>query len=442
MSFSIDTRLIRKVRQSQPITSQPLIYWMSRDMRVSDNWALLYAIQLANTYNTTLRVVYHLQPTYLGGGQRQLLFKKDGLIELHKRLADLGIPLILTLDNPIQLFKDSCHIVTDMSPLRTHKHQLIAIEHYTTVPIDQVDAHNIIPVWVTSNKQEFAAYTIRPKIHRLLDEFLTPFPVIQLHKRSAPQPLTIHWDKLIKKTPTYGPALTYWKGGETAAQQALHDFIDKRLLGYATDRNNPTIDGVSGLSPYLHYGMISAQRIALSVIDAKAPSADKDAFLEEMIVRRELADNYCWYTDQYDSLAGAPQWAQDTLSRHARDTREYIYSFEEFEQAATHDDLWNAAQKEMVFTGKMHGYMRMYWAKKILEWTPSAQDALRIAIALNDRYELDGRDPNGYVGCLWSIAGLHDRAWFERDVFGTIRYMNANGCRRKFDVDGYCRKNR
>ena len=202
-------------------------------------------------------------------------------------------------------------------------------------------------------------------------------------------------------------------------------------------RNDPTREGQSDLSPYLHFGQIAAQRVALEVEGAPAGTKAKEAFLEELIVRRELSDNFCYYHPQYDSVACFPQWARKTLDEHHDDPREYLYTPAQFEQAQTHDDLWNAAQREMVQTGKMHGYLRMYWAKKILEWTSSPEEALKIAIYLNDRYELDGRDPNGYTGIAWSLGGVHDRAWAERKVFGKIRYMSYKGCKAKFDVAAY-----
>jgi deoxyribodipyrimidine photo-lyase len=195
--------------------------------------------------------------------------------------------------------------------------------------------------------------------------------------------------------------------------------------------------GQSNLSPYLHFGQISAQRVALEVSSSSVEESPQQQFLEELIVRRELSDNFCYYNRNYDSIDGFPSWARTSLDKHAKDRRPYIYSLERFEHAETHDELWNAAQMEMIRTGKMHGYLRMYWAKKILEWTRNAADALKIAIFLNDRYELDGRDPNGYAGCAWSIGGVHDRAWFERPVFGKIRYMSYNGCKSKFDVESY-----
>jgi deoxyribodipyrimidine photo-lyase len=227
------------------------------------------------------------------------------------------------------------------------------------------------------------------------------------------------------------------KPGTKAGMKILRDFVGNKLSSYAAMRNDPEGDGQSNLSPYLHFGQLSAQRVALEVISKGGSSESKEAFLEELIIRRELSDNFCFYNEHYDSLEGFPAWAKETLNKHRRDRRPYLYSLSEFENANTHDDLWNAAQLQMVKRGKMHGYMRMYWAKKILEWTESPEEALEVTIYLNDRYELDGRDPNGYAGIAWSIGGVHDRAWGERNIFGKIRYMSYLGCKRKFDTDAY-----
>ncbi|XP_010918316.2 deoxyribodipyrimidine photo-lyase isoform X1 [Elaeis guineensis] len=239
------------------------------------------------------------------------------------------------------------------------------------------------------------------------------------------------------------PEIEWCEPGEDAAMEVLmgskDGFLTRRLKNYETDRNDPLKPkGLSGLSPYLHFGQISAQRCALEA-QAWRKSCPKsvDAFLEELIVRRELADNFCYYQPLYDSLQGAWEWARRTLMDHSADEREHLYTKEQLEQARTADPLWNASQLEMVHYGKMHGFMRMYWAKKILEWTSRPEEALSIAIYLNDKYEIDGRDPNGYVGCMWSICGVHDQGWKERPVFGKIRYMNYAGCKRKFNVDGY-----
>jgi deoxyribodipyrimidine photo-lyase len=231
--------------------------------------------------------------------------------------------------------------------------------------------------------------------------------------------------------------VSWLRPGEKAAKKVLRDFVQKKLSAYNRDRNDPTKNGQSNLSPYLHFGNMSAQRVALEIQKYGKSKKDEEAFLEELIVRRELSDNFCFYNNSYDRFEGFPAWARESLNKHRKDSREYVYTLEQLENALTHDDLWNAAQREMVTRGKMHGYMRMYWAKKILEWTKSPESAMEIAINLNDRYELDGRDPNGYVGIAWSIGGVNDRAWGERPVFGKIRYMSYNGCKGKFDVKKY-----
>lgn len=296
-----------------------------------------------------------------------------------------------------------------------------------------------MPCKHVSTKQEFAAYTLRPKINRLLPEFLVEFPRpgrFNSNKLSTTTP--VDWRE-IDQALNMGKAKEYdWiKPGSNQAVRMMHDFINKRLDRYAEDRNNPNLEGTSRLSPYLHFGQLSAQRLALEVKNSQANTESKEAFLEELIVRRELSDNFCHYNENHDNFEGFPDWAKKTLNDHRKDEREYLYHPEEFENAATGDPLWNAAQVQLTTTGRMHGYMRMYWAKKILEWTKSPEQAMEISIYLNDKYQLDGRDPNGLVGCAWSIGGVHDRAWTERPVFGKIRYMNYNGCKRKFDIRQY-----
>ncbi|MCF8265767.1 MAG: deoxyribodipyrimidine photolyase, partial [Melioribacteraceae bacterium] len=237
------------------------------------------------------------------------------------------------------------------------------------------------------------------------------------------------------------PEVDWLIPGESTAKSILEKFINQKLESYNQHRNDPNLNALSNLSPYFHFGQISPQRVALAVSSVNNFPESKDAFLEELIVRRELSDNFCYYNSKYDSFEGFHDWAKKTLNEHREDKREFIYRLEQFENAETHDGLWNAAQIEVIKKGKMHGFMRMYWAKKILEWTESPEQALEFALYLNDKYQLDGRDPNGYVGVAWSIGGVHDRAWTERPVFGKIRFMNYNGCKRKFDIKSYILNN-
>lgn len=424
----------------------PVVYWMSRDQRAKDNWALLFAQNLALEQKVPLGVIFCLVPDFLLATIRQYDFMLRGLEETEKNLADKNIRFFLFMGFPgkeIPKLVQQLHpgaVVADFDPLTIKRRWKRHLIPKLNVPLYEVDSHNLIPCWVASPKQEFAAYTFRPKIKKILPDFLDSFPPLRKHPFSwKKKGWQTDWSAARKSlnVDTSVPPVDWIEPGERAAKKTLRHFIRHNLASYATKRNDPNITVLSNLSPYLHFGQISAQHVAQEVRDAGAPEADREAFLEELIVRRELADNYCFYNKHYDSFRGFPDWAKKTLDEHRRDKRAYVYSRGQFESGLTHDGLWNAAQMEMVRTGKMHGYMRMYWAKKILEWTKNPEEAQKIAIFLNDKYELDGRDPNGYTGIAWSIGGVHDRAWFSRPVFGKVRYMSYSGARSKFDVDAY-----
>lgn len=422
----------------------PVLYWMSRDQRVRDNWALIKAVNLAESRQSPLAVVFCLIPDYPDAQRAHFRFMLEGLCDVDHELEDLRIPFFMLHGNPVEELAKFARqigagaVVTDFSPLKYSRKIKTELAETLTVPLIEVDAHNIVPCRLASHKEEYAARTIRPKINGLLPQFLTEFPDVRRQKFEWKGPVAhIHWDRIID---SYGAESKYIPAGIKAADAALHRFTSAGLNGYDVKRNDPGENGQSGLSPYLHFGNISAQRVALDVEEAFWGDADKNAFLEELIIRRELAENFCYYNENYDNISCAQKWALKTLDEHRDDSREYIYGADDLEAAKTHDPLWNAAQREMMITGKMHGFMRMYWAKKILEWTPDAGTAFSTALYLNDRYSMDGRDPNGYTGVAWSVCGVHDRAWQERPVFGKIRYMNLNGCRRKFNVDKYIRK--
>lgn len=424
----------------------PVAYWMSRDQRAHDNWALLYAQHLARERRVPLLVVFCLADRFLGATLRQYAFMLAGLAEVSRELARHHIPFHLLRGEPGEEIPtwaaalEVALLVTDFDPLRVKRVWKERAAQRLAIPLVEVDAHNIVPCWLASPKQEWAAYSFRPKIRRVLEDFLTPFPTLLKHPfpdaAAAPD---LDVPALLASLPLDRsvPPVEWLTPGEAAAREHLRRFVAGKLAAYDRDRNDPTRNGQSGLSPYLHFGQLAPQRVALEVRDSRAPKADRDAFLEELVVRRELSDNYCYYNPNYDAFEGFPDWARKTLDDHRADERDYLYTHEEFEAGRTHDPLWNAAQLEMVHRGKMHGYLRMYWAKKILEWTASPEEAQKIAISLNDRYELDGRDPNGYVGVAWSLGGVHDRAWGERPVFGKVRYMSFKGAAGKFDVQAY-----
>jgi len=424
----------------------PVVLWMSRDQRMNDNWALLFAQELAMKQKSPLSVIFCLVPRFLNATIRHYGFMIKGLQEIEKNLNKKNISFFLLTGLPeleVPKFVNRYEIgtmVTDFSPLRINKGWKESVMKNIDIPFYEVDAHNIVPCWTSSLKQEYGARTLRPKLQRLLPEYLEDFPSLKKHPYHWKEKISIiDWRKSLN---TLDVDLTIqeveWiKPGEKAAYQTMQKFIKNRLALYDKQRNDPARDGQSDLSPYLHFGQISPQRVALEVFKISADKKSRDAFLEELIVRRELSDNFCFYNANYDNFEGFPSWAKKTLNEHRNDMRIYIYTPEQFKNALTHDELWNAAQMEMVKKGKMHGYMRMYWAKKILEWTESPEEAMEIAVYLNDRYELDGRDPNGYAGIAWSIGGVHDRAWNSRPVFGKIRYMSYNGCKSKFDINKY-----
>ncbi len=428
-----------------------IIYWMQRDQRVNDNWALIYAYTKAKETNNKLVVIFNLVPEFLEATIRQYGFMIKGLKEVEENLANLNISFILTLGNPANEIPkqienlDASLLVTDFNPLKISRIWKRDVSKKIQIPFHEVDAHNIVPTLYVSDKLEYAAYTIRPKIKKLLYVFLDDFPILEsFSKSNLVSKENVNWEKAEKslKINFEVKEVTWLLPGEKAALDTMNLFFSEKLKDYNENRNDPNNDALSNISPYLHFGQISAQRIAL---EAKKYEMDfqesVNSYLEEMIVRRELSDNFCYFNPKYDLFEGFHEWAQLSLNVHRKDKRDFIYSLEEFETAKTHDDLWNAAQLQMVNNGKMHGYMRMYWAKKILEWTETPEQALEFAIFLNDKYELDGRDPNGYAGVAWSIGGVHDRAWSERAVFGKIRYMNYNGCKRKFNIQAYIQKN-
>ncbi|XP_044074459.1 CPD photolyase isoform X2 [Siniperca chuatsi] len=446
LRFISDTE---KIKQG----SEGVLYWMSRDHRVQDNWALVHAQQLALKENLPMHVCVCLDvPKSELSTLRHYSFMLKGLEEVAKECKTLDIQFHLLHGSAGEVLpgfvSDRClgAVVTDFSPLREPLKWLEDVKKRLPkdIPLIQVDAHNIVTCWEASPKLEYAARTIRGKINKLLPEFLTDFPLVEKHPFTATRTAKpVDWDKTLASLQVdRAVGMPEWaKPGTKAGIAMLESFIDVRLKQFDTQRNDPNAAALSQLSPWIRFGHLSAQRVALQVQSrGKNAGQSVSSFIEELVVRRELTDNFCFYNKKYDSVEGAYEWAQKTLKDHAKDERPYLYTREQLEKAKTHDKLWNAAQLQMVTEGKMHGFLRMYWAKKILEWTSSPEEALSIALYLNDRYELDGQDPNGFVGCMWSICGIHDQGWAERPVFGKIRYMNYKGCLRKFDVARFERK--
>ncbi|HIJ59197.1 MAG TPA: deoxyribodipyrimidine photo-lyase [Nitrospirae bacterium] len=420
----------------------PVIYWMSRDQRVEYNWALLFAYLQSIQRNTSLIVIFCLVKDFLNASKRAYYFMLEGLKEVEEELNERNIDFVLSTGNPpetivsfINTIKASI-LVTDFDPLKIKRQWKMKVKEEIKIPFYEVDTHNIVPCWIASQKQEYGAYTIRKKINRYLKSHLDSFaPIKKMHNKRI-YDRNIHWESLYDKLGITKEKV-FFRPGLKKAKNVLKEFIENKISFYNLYRNDPSQNFQSNLSPYIHFGQISTQYIAMTIMSKNTINEGVNAFLEELIIRKELSDNFCFYNDEYDTIKGLPKWGLNTLIKHSKDKREYVYNEETFENGQTHDDLWNSAQKELVLKGKMHGFMRMYWAKKILQWTESPEDAIKIAIKLNDKYSLDGRDSKGYTGILWSIGGLHDRAFQERPIFGKVRYMSHEGCKKKFDVKGY-----
>lgn len=448
-----------------------VIYQMCRDIRAEDNDALLFAQELAKQHGGQLIVNYVIwNYEWVGATRRFYDWVLPSLEEVEKELRAHNIPLVVTFENEQFFTKKTFQkipehigaVVIDELPLRfmrKWKEQFLA--NHKDVLLYEVDAHNCIPVWELSEKQEFAAHTIRRKVHVKLSDYLEDFSKLKKHNeneellKSLPP---IDWKDITTKIKcneeVFGTG--NFVPGEQHAKKMLAEFLNSKLASYDISRNEINSDGQSNLSPYISHGNISRRRIILELLkktggvieelfDEQKNGSNGEmgsvaAFIEECVVRAEISENFCFYNPHYDSYDGFPTWAKETLRKASTDTREYMYTYKQFEKGETHDELWNAAQMQMVATGKMHGYMRMYWAKKILEWSRTPQEAMRTAVRLNDVYELDGRDPGGYVGCAWSIGGVHDRPWFGRPIFGTVRYMAESGVKKRGKINLYIEK--
>ncbi len=438
---------VRVLKSGSPAPGRYVLYWMQASQRAVYNHALEFAVERANDLNLPLVVFFGITPRYPGANRRHYLFMLEGLREVGEALGDRGAQFVVRKVSPekgaLRLAGDASLLVVDRGYLRKQREWRAWIARRSPCPVVQVESDVVVPVEAASSKEEYAAATFRPKISRLLPAFLAPLSPRDLRKKSPNLDLEgvdlsdpVRLTREIRAAPAPDPLLIP-PGGTSEALVRLRSFIHEKLDRYHLLSNHPELDYTSGLSPYLHFGQVSPLQVALEIRKAGGPGAE--AFLEQLIVRRELSVNFVFYNPAYDSLDALPTWARRTLEDHAADRREYLYSLEELEEARTHDRFWNAAQMEMLITGRMHNYMRMYWGKKILEWTPNAKEALRIMHYLNDKYELDGRDPNGYAGILWCL-GKHDRPFSERKVTGKVRWMSAEGLRRKFDMEAYVKR--
>ena len=437
----------KTLNEKDIVKGKYVLYWMQQSQRAHWNHALEYAVGWANEQDLPVLAAFGITQGFPDANQRHYAFMLEGLRETQRTLRERGIRLIIRLTPPAELIpelaRDAALLVTDRGYLRIQKRWRNRVSQHVPCQMIQVESDAVVPVNTASEKEEYAARTLRPKIQKHLDTFLHPVEEIEPGRDSldlGEEGLDLSdIEHLLHEMHVAGDVETVpqYRGGYSEAQKRLESFLDAGLPAYADKARDPNVDCVSHLSPYLHFGQISPVEIAWRVNDHSAgDDANRDDFLEELIVRRELCFNLCEYNDDYDSFECLPGWAVETLDEHAADEREYVYSEATLERAETHDPYWNAAQRRMVHTGWMHNYMRMYWGKKILEWTESPRKAFQIVLNLNNRYELDGRDPCSFANIAWCF-GKHDQGWQERDIFGKVRYMNANGLERKFDMKRY-----
>ncbi|MBK9436626.1 MAG: deoxyribodipyrimidine photo-lyase [Chloracidobacterium sp.] len=440
---------------NKPVNSNAryVLYWMQMYKRVDNNHALIYAIRRANELKLPLVVYEGLKYYYPWASDRLHTFILEGVEEKRREFERLGIRYVFYLqkdkDSPKQtvaaLAKDAALIVTDDFPCFIIPEHNRRIAERADIPVFVVDSNGVIPM-SKFDKEEYAAYTIRPKIKKLLDRYLVPLANEAVDITSlglevdCPETL-ITADNIAQLVSECDidhsvPASGHYRGGTTAGRARLSKFVNDILTDYDKARSKPDRDGSSRLSSYLHFGYLSPIEIALAVRDADAPQESIDAYLEELIVRRELSYNMTLFNPKYDTLEALPAWVHKTMREHAGDERQFTYTLEQLEAGETHDELWNAAQREMTVTGEIHNYVRMLWGKNVIAWSPSYEIAFETLVHLNNKYCLDGRNPNSYCGILWCF-GKHDRPWMERAVFGQIRYMTSGSTGKKFDSKKY-----
>jgi deoxyribodipyrimidine photo-lyase len=446
-----DTRIRQLNDLNIRLDADYVLYWMQQSQRAEYNHALEYAVLQANHLGIGVVVAFGLTDDYPEANLRHYTFMLEGLTETLALLEKRGIHMAVHRGSPpdvaLELGQHAAMIVCDRGYLNHQRLWRDQVARESACRVVQVESDVIVPLETVSLKAEYAARTIRPKIQKHLDDYLIELKSVKVQHST----LNISLDSLDLKRPAdilavlnidhSVPAVTrFFKGGTSRAKKTFSNFIRSRLKNYEKNHNQPQTDDISHMSLYLHFGQISPLYLALKINKADhGPDSAKAAFLEELIVRRELAANFVYYHRNYDNFDCLPEWAKQTLNHHRKDRRPYTYTRRQLEDAKTHDPYWNAAMQEMKYTGFMHNYMRMYWGKKILEWSSSPELAFRNTLAINNKYFLDGRDPNSYAGVAW-IYGTHDRAWPQRPIYGKVRCMMASGLERKCDIRAYVEK--
>ncbi|MEM9753282.1 MAG: deoxyribodipyrimidine photo-lyase [Planctomycetota bacterium] len=448
---TIDATRVQRLNNRDPNPDGDFVlYSMESTNRTQDNHALEYAVQRANELGKRLLVLWPLFGDAFGSRRRQKHFLLQGVRDIEANLKRRKIKFAVVkgeqAETTLKFAQDACEVVLDRGYLRHHTawRDRVAVE--ADVAVTQVESDVVVPIETASDKREHAARTIRPKITKQMADYLVelkPTPIGKDSLNLSVESVCLdNLDAVLNdlKLDHDVPAVPLFRGGENEAKRRFRAFLAEGFDRYSAGRNQPQTSDCSYMSMYLHFGMVSPVWLVMETKAANAGSQeDRDDFIEELVVRRELAINFCAFGDDYDQYDALPNFAKQTLDEHADDPREHLYTAQQLEDAQTHDPYWNAAMREMRYTGYMHNYMRMYWGKKVLEWTKNPRYAFETVLELNDKYFLDGRDPNSYTGVCWCF-GTHDRGWTERPIFGKVRYMNANGLKRKCDPDAYVAK--
>ena len=435
------TDRIRIYKDGVPKSGDFVLYWMQQSQRATYNYALEYAVQIANKQQAPLLVLFVFDLNFPEANQRHFAFMIQGLKEVEKQLKGRGIRIIFKQGDMVtqvtKLAEKASILISDYGYLKIQREWRDKITNQIEIPFTCLESDVLVPVEIVSDKQEYMARTIRPKIMTKLDGYLFPFQKAKYKGDYLTDYQSHKVDDILGLLDDSVKPVETFKGGYSSALAQLEDFLEEKLPNYHLHNKDLVSSNYSQLSPYLHFGQISAQEIFVRVKASQAGIEAQNAFIEQLVVRRELAINFCYYNSNYDNYEYMnPKWAAESLDFHTMDKRDYAYDLEVLEQAQTHDPAWNAAQLQMVNTGYMHNYMRMYWGKKIIEWSVSPREAFYNMIYLNNKYELDGRDPNAFTGIAWCF-GNHDTAWKEREIFGKVRYMNYKGLKRKFDIKSY-----
>ncbi|CAN5754323.1 deoxyribodipyrimidine photo-lyase [soil metagenome] len=450
MTSRVQDERITNLNDKDVTDSDYVLYWLQQSQRAEDNPALEYAVQQANELKKPLLVGFGLMDDYPEANLRHYTFMLEGLKETQAALKRRDINMVVQRGAPdevaVNLSKHAALLITDRGYLNIQKKWREHVADSAACKVVQVEGDVVVPVNLASDKREYGARTLRPKIHKHLEKFLVDLKPTAVDQSSLGLKVEgvdlsdpVKLAKSLKLEQQVAPVSEFFEGGTSRGKAIIENFLDNKFSDYAEHRNQPQTNDVSHMSKYLHFGQVSPVWLAQAIRHANASQKNIETYVEELVVRRELTMNFVNFTENYDTYNCIPDWAKKTLAEHADDEREYLYTHEEFENAETHDPYWNAAMNEMRYTGYMHNYMRMYWGKKILEWTGTPRHGHDVTLRLNNKYFLDGRDANSFSNVAW-VYGNHDRPWQERAVVGKVRYMNAAGLKRKADPDAYVEK--